>query len=150
MQEILQQSDSTQVNNVRATNHKVVAQVGWAAAVLRMTTLAEACASRAAGSQDMGPRTWADLTRAQQQIALNNSRRSCLHDVLTKCGDMMLVAVRSSVSTLLTMDIGVLVIAWPNSHRHEITAKEAVHTAWLSFSHKLSCKALCKQRLCFL
>ena len=74
LQEILQQCESPQAD-ARGAKLKVVAQVGWAAALLGHNPLAEACASRAAGSQDMGPRTWADLTRAQMQIALDNTDR---------------------------------------------------------------------------
>lgn len=74
LQEIVQQCESPQ-GDARGAKLKVVAQVGWVAALLGLTPLAEACASRAAGSQDKGPRTWADLTRAQQQIALDRILR---------------------------------------------------------------------------
>jgi len=74
----LEQFDPGQNNTVPGANLKVVAQVGWAATVLDMPDLAERCASRAAGSQDMGPRTWADLIRAQQQIAQSQTARCVL------------------------------------------------------------------------
>lgn len=78
LQDILQQCESPQAD-ARGAKPKVMARVGWAAALLGLTPLAEACASRAAGSQDMGPRTWADLIRAQQQIALVSTLRYWLH-----------------------------------------------------------------------
>ena len=68
MQEVLEQCDSGQSGAARGVNLKVVAQVGWAAALLGLSALAESCASRAAASQDMGPRTWADLIRLQQTV----------------------------------------------------------------------------------
>lgn len=74
LQEVLEQCDAGQ-GGMRGTRLKVVAQVGWAAAVLGLTDLAESCASQAAGSQDMGPRTWADLIRVQQQIAQDHAAR---------------------------------------------------------------------------
>ncbi|KAL3147912.1 hypothetical protein ABBQ32_002622 [Trebouxia sp. C0010 RCD-2024] len=75
LKEVLQQCESSQADT-RGAKLRVVAQVGWAAALLGQTPLAEACASRAAGSQDMGPRNWADLTRAHQQLALDRAQRS--------------------------------------------------------------------------
>ena len=75
MQEILEQCELGQGGTVRGGNLKAVAQVGWAAALLDLADLAERCASRAAGSQDIAPRTWADLIRAQQQIAQDQAAR---------------------------------------------------------------------------
>ena len=69
MQEVLEQCDTGQSGALQRANLKGVAKVGWAAAVLGLSSLAESCASRAAASQDMGPRTWADLIRAQQIIS---------------------------------------------------------------------------------
>ncbi|KAK9813259.1 hypothetical protein WJX72_011566 [[Myrmecia] bisecta] len=48
----------------RTVNLAIVAQIGWAAALLDLASLAERCAARAAASQDLGPRTWAELIRA--------------------------------------------------------------------------------------
>jgi len=70
---VLEQCDPGQSGSVQGA--QVVAQVGWAAAVLGLNDLAELCASRAAGSQDMGPRTWADVIRAQLQIAQDHVAR---------------------------------------------------------------------------
>lgn len=74
LQDILQQCEAPP-GDTHGAKLKVVARVGWAAALLGLSPLAEACSSRAAGSQDKGPRTWADLTRAQQQIALDSALR---------------------------------------------------------------------------
>ncbi|DBA87841.1 TPA: hypothetical protein ACH3X1_004837 [Trebouxia sp. C0004] len=74
LKEVLEQCDPGQGGSVQGA--QVVAQVGWAAAVLGLTDLAGLCASRAAGSQDMGPRTWADVIRAQLQIAQDHVARA--------------------------------------------------------------------------
>ena len=74
----MQQCDATSAGNAGASKFRVLAQVGWAAAILGLTDLAETCASSAAGSQDLGSRTWADLIRAQQQIAQDKLLRYML------------------------------------------------------------------------
>lgn len=44
---------------------RAVSRIAWAAAQSGNTDMAQQCASRAAASQEVGPRTWADLTRLQ-------------------------------------------------------------------------------------
>lgn len=87
LQDILQQCDSPPAD-ARCAKPKVVARVGWVAALLGLTPLAEACASRAAGAQGMGPRTWADLIRAQQQIAMYNTLRYCSQHAQESVGSL--------------------------------------------------------------
>ena len=60
---------------------QVVAQLGWAAALQGMPDLAERCASKAAASQDMGPRAWADTIRLQQQLSQCQAAR-CFNHVI--------------------------------------------------------------------
>lgn len=59
-------------------NLGILAQLGWAAALQGLPDLAERCASKAAASQDMGPRNWADLIRLQQQLAQQEAPRWAL------------------------------------------------------------------------
>ncbi len=52
----------------KGLNLRLVGRIAWAAAVSGCAALAERCASRAAASQDVCPRVWSDLARAQLSL----------------------------------------------------------------------------------
>ena len=68
LQEAWAECDPNPAGSARDVDLALVVQIGWAAAAAGCHELAGKCASRAAASQDIGPRTWAELIRAQVSL----------------------------------------------------------------------------------